>query len=86
MRPVRSCGTEYKSGLKCTDTDLGQHFYFPGTTTGKRYSASTSVDTETDSCEGEFILNEYYYVGDTRYITQYRCPNGCEDGACKSGL
>ncbi len=68
-------GVDSVSGPGCRDTDKG-NFYTKGTTYWNGWSVS-------DNCDGTVWLREWYCDGDTGKLIQYKCPNGCTDGACK---
>ncbi|MCX6771129.1 MAG: PKD domain-containing protein [Candidatus Micrarchaeota archaeon] len=60
----------------CTDTDGGINGYVFGTT----YNSTVS---KNDSCiGGTSYLLEWYCKGGNVYSTDFRCANGCSNGAC----
>jgi len=75
----------------CTDSDGGKNYQLKG---------EVSVDGESfmeDSCLWEFkpdisdraTLMDYYCTGDQNnpvWFEQYKCPNGCKNGACIDSL
>ena len=71
----------YPSGyLKgCIDSDDGLNYEEKGTATYENRNYSY-----TDYCRTEFRLKEYYCFTDFKIkAKEQRCPNGCQDGACK---
>ena len=88
--------TEPESGVSsCTDTDGGLNYHLKGTVIGKP-KISEGVSTFNDECltgnsNGDYDLVEYGCgtlegsvadVGAVPY--NYKCPNGCVEGACVS--
>ncbi|HLC98785.1 MAG TPA: DUF1565 domain-containing protein [Candidatus Nanoarchaeia archaeon] len=63
----------------CQDSD-GADYYTKGTVTSYDAQAGKYV-TATDNCEYDTI-NEFVCEGNEGKETEYKCPNGCEDGAC----
>jgi len=64
----------------CKDSDGGKNYYVKGDTIAPNAKAS-------DSCYGSNELYEFYCGNDNNVYPQvYNCPNGCQDGACKSTL
>ena len=64
---------------ECTDSDgdlsLDEQYYVQGTTSLKNSSSE-------DTCDGEEIVQEFYCFEDGINNEYYKCPNGCEGGAC----
>ena len=64
---------------ECTDSDgdlsLDEQYYVQGTTSLKNSSSE-------DTCDGEEIVQEFYCFEDGINNGYYKCPNGCEGGAC----
>jgi hypothetical protein len=82
----KDCSSTNNTSM-CKDSDGGLNYYVKGDTFGRRFSTSTSPDTESDSCLSASILTEYTCGGggfplDVRVSNQYVCPNGCSNGAC----
>ncbi|HLC68194.1 MAG TPA: fibronectin type III domain-containing protein [archaeon] len=76
--------TSTTSSPNCVDTDNGQNYNQRGTVTyNLNYDAAYRY-TLNDICSGN-TLNEYYCSGDTAQTGYYSCPNGCSEGACKTG-
>jgi len=70
--------------IACTDTDGGKDYYVKGT-------VKLNGETETDYCiesgSGEkYMLMEYYCRNSNIAHLDYKCPYGCENGACKPGI
>jgi hypothetical protein len=65
----------------CTDTD-GYNYYNKGNVTAYDAQAGRYV-TAIDSCEYNTI-NEFICNGTEGKETEYECPYGCDDGACKN--
>ena len=72
----------------CTDSDGGINYYVRGEV------KAPNIFDGWDSCVFEQIdseiiptkkLNEMYCDGGKGMIKEYKCPNGCEDGACIQG-
>jgi len=64
----------------CTDSDGGTNYNVKGTTTGM--AGNNVMTTDTDYCSGNNLV-EWFCSGTYRTNTNYTCPNGCENGACK---
>jgi hypothetical protein len=72
---------KFSNLTSCTDSDGGKNYYMRGTVSdgGKSY---------TDYCIDSSTLREYfclpYTPGGLGGVAQedYKCPNGCKDGAC----
>jgi len=71
-----------KGGRTCTESgDSGKDYDTKGTV----------VDTQTfwegyqwrDGCEGNTLI-EFYCSNDNVELERYTCPNGCDNGVCKS--
>lgn len=85
---TNSCLAEYKEiceAVTCKDTDGGINYYVKGSLMfGEKIAA-------TDSCEDTITLREESCVPDpgpnqgTMSTNIYKCPNGCQDGACIKG-
>jgi len=64
---------------ECTDSDghlsLEEQYYVPGTTSLGNFSSE-------DICDGEEIVQEFYCFEDGINDAYYKCPNGCDNGAC----
>jgi len=64
---------------ECTDSDgdlsLDEQYYVQGTTSLKNSSSE-------DVCDGEEIVQEFYCSEDGINNEYYKCPNGCDGGAC----
>jgi hypothetical protein len=73
---------------KCTDSDGGKDFYNKGTITLPDPHGKITDYCKNDTYsivelfEGEYI-NEMICSGQGYTSAEYRCPNGCRDGACK---
>ncbi len=68
---------------ECTDSDDGKDYFFKGNT-------CIGENCKSDICSSGSIyydLREYYcQTLDDRGDINYKCPNGCKDGACIRGL
>jgi hypothetical protein len=63
----------------CTDSDGGKDFYVKGSIKGSIGSGQGYDDVCVDSN----FLNERYCSSDPSQFTyNFKCPNGCKDGAC----
>lgn len=60
---------------QCIDTDGGRDYYLTGT-------AIVGWKTLEDQCLDEFTLVEKYCSGSQINWEYYKCPIGCDDGAC----
>lgn len=82
--------------IQCTETDGGLNYNTRGTTTGNN-EGDNVWDAYGDSCgtsvgdqskySGDYIAEKHCSgTADKPYVhTQwYKCPNGCENGACKA--
>jgi len=72
----------------CTDSDNGQNYNVKGTTT---YNGSTvpdicGKDANVGGTPQTLNSLQEFYCGSNgqRYVDFYECPNGCENGACKT--
>jgi len=74
------CGLPEEVESKCTDSDGGINHYEKGIVFyGGEYFE--------DSCLSGYGEKEEAYCKDNELAwTGYTCPNGCEDGACKTGF
>lgn len=96
--PENQCETQSEEGTQaCTDTDGGKDYSVQGTTCRTVASGKTFCRTDIclpnmlqktlsflnrDKNKIKGYLKEYYCRGDRMLSRIYRCPNGCEDGAC----
>ena len=64
---------------ECTDSDgdlsLDEQYYVHGT-------ASLGDSSSEDVCDGKEIVQEFYCSEDGINNEYYKCPNGCDGGAC----
>ena len=68
----------------CRDSDTGWNYDIKGTVSGKLDGKKYSY---TDYCTLEDIgLKEYACENDRPVSTNFECPNGCNKGACISGI
>jgi len=68
----------------CTDSDGGKNYNVKGSLSGI-CTGGGDCGAWIDKCQDSNNLVEYFCDG-TNYNTNfeiYRCPNGCENGACK---
>ena len=70
---------------KCEDSDKGEYVDVIGTVTFT--DSSGDIETKEDTCEDDYLLNEYYcetdYRGEAHLQTQgHRCATGCNEGMC----
>src|SRR3989338_2519120 len=69
---------EGKPAWACQETDNGQDYNQKGITSYKGQS-------KTDYCKNKTNLKEYYCKAYNKIDDKtYKCPNGCQDGACVS--
>jgi hypothetical protein len=61
----------------CTDSDGGKNYYQQGT-------AAANGQSLTDHCNSDGTLTEKYCEGNQINAEVYKCPYGCNDGACIS--
>jgi hypothetical protein len=66
---------------RCADYDTGKNYYVARYVTDKD-------GIHNDECLSQSMLREYYCViegeSSTLKYADYKCPYGCEGGACKS--
>ena len=62
--------------ITCTDSDGGENYYQKGTVTVNNVKL-------TDFCIDSKTLKEHYCVGSNARYSNYVCPYGCENGACR---
>lgn len=89
INPSRPDSDDFSQTIAtCTDSDGGRNSTVAGVTTNGR---STKYDNcfhnqlgFVSECDGETcILIEYFCADDnTIPVNNYKCPNGCKDGAC----
>ncbi len=60
----------------CRDSDGGLNYFKKG-----RIIIHEDIEKE-DSCEGDEVVEEFC-EGGVEASKKYKCPTGCEDGACK---
>ncbi|MFH1256948.1 MAG: dockerin type I domain-containing protein, partial [Candidatus Diapherotrites archaeon] len=74
-RIAERCNQDY-----CKDSDSGLSYYIKGTTT---WGASSGAEgSSTDYCSGPDYLVESYCSVNNFKQAEYKCANGCKDGAC----
>ena len=66
----------------CTDSDNGINYIVAGTTVGM-WVGSTTYETEKDFCTNTTLTEMFCGGGNYINYTQYKCPNGCINGACR---
>ena len=78
--------------VTCTDSDWGKNYYVKGNCMGRPNIYTDETKTLTDHCitprsDYDYNLIEYScgYIQNVLICvpSAYKCPNGCEDGACK---
>lgn len=69
-------------GVVCTDSDGGKDYYKKGIATG--LNTVDLITTRTDECVGTTgqELGEFYCYNSYIGSEVYKCPFGCQDGAC----
>jgi len=80
----------YEKNLKylgCSDSDGSKNYDVYGEVTLK-YSNRNKQTTQIfkDRCHKNNQLLEYYCKNNRLALAVYKCPNGCENGACKNKL
>jgi len=70
--------------LGCSDSDSGKNYDVYGEVTLKySYRGRQTTQTFKDRCQKNQLL-EYYCKKNNLALAVYKCPTGCENGACKS--
>ncbi len=78
---------------KCTDSDGGKNYYVKGSITfttseyPDRYHISTDSCCDNEDCSGRTseagpTVLEYFCDNGKYRRVPFKCPNGCQDGAC----
>jgi hypothetical protein len=69
--------------ISCSDSDGGKNYDVYGEVTLKySYRGRQTSRTFKDRCHKNQIF-EYYCKNNNSALAVYKCPNGCENGACK---
>lgn len=70
----------------CSDSDGGKDYYTKGVAKGLFYNNKAEYVEEADYCSGDSLKVEYFCneKGYVESIEGIDCPNGCENGACKT--
>ena len=81
---IKSCCVDSDIGL--TSNPIQNHYYTKGTLECKVINTADgtliSHTIDTDSCEGDKLIERKYDNVHKASFEEYVCPNGCEDGAC----
>ncbi len=81
---IKSCCVDSDIGL--TSNPIQNHYYTKGTLECKVINTADgtmiSHTIETDSCEGDKLIERKYDNVHKASFEEYVCPNGCQDGAC----
>ena len=87
--PARKAGEA--ATMKCYDSDSGKDYYAKGTANGIFGGINTEPLIQnpfylelTDVCDtaNNTYISEYYCDGGYVRYEYYKCPSGCQDGAC----
>ena len=81
---IKSCCVDSDIGL--TSNPIQNHYYTKGTLECKVIDTADgtmiSHTIDTDSCEGNKLIERKYDNVHKASFEEYVCPNGCQDGAC----
>ncbi len=77
---------EVQKSLSCVDTDKGKNYYVKGTTSWCPSNDAMGMPCSAfiDNCLNGVLREGYCSETDSIKTEEYVCPNGCDDGACKS--
>ncbi|MDO8741507.1 MAG: CARDB domain-containing protein [Candidatus Woesearchaeota archaeon] len=80
---IRTAGKAYSTGNECTDSDGGINYYKYGVLNFTIPQFPGETLHQYDFCFNSTLLIEYYCTETNEYAEiNYKCPNGCKDGAC----
>jgi len=71
--------------ITCTDSDRGKNYFEKGETIrSESTSSGGGASAKIDRCDYKEESLTEYYCGEDKSIQSviYKCPNGCEEGAC----
>jgi hypothetical protein len=77
----RTCSESACIDSDATSTNGGLDYYTRGTT--QDHTGKTGQDSRTDSCYLGTLYEWYCGASGASTNVTYRCPKGCENGACK---
>ncbi|MFC1755136.1 LamG-like jellyroll fold domain-containing protein, partial [Thermoproteota archaeon] len=66
---------------QCIDGDGGKNYYERGV-----LSIAGTYAASLDKCKDSNILYEQYCENNTKYIEEYYCENGCDEGVCLESI